>query len=345
MAKDNVFVSVLMSAYAESLTTLKEAIDSILNQTFSNLEFFVYLDKPDNDTLWAFLQECAAADSRLIIHRNEKNRFLAGTLNDELKLAKGDYIVRMDGDDVSAPNRIERLVNYMESHPDVGVASSWMKEFGHEHWWNNRVIKYEPDFEKMKVYYLFKSPIAHAPCIIRRSIVDKFGPALYNERCSKTQDYELWSRLIRNDVVFGMVTEPLYLRRKTQGAGANPISFRVIGNQVLRRNVKSALDQVNIALPNKVESEMIGVVHASIKASSGLIRNQLRMIQCILYSNIYHNPIKRMAQVLRNHDLGCLSVLSFRMLIHFCLPGYLENINNMVTSPDQLIYNDNSIVK
>ena len=111
MTKDNVFVSVLMSVYAETPATLKEAIDSILNQTFNNLEFLVYLDKPDNDTLWAYLQECATTDSRLIIHRNEKNRFLAGTLNDELQVSKGDYIVRMDGDDISVPYRIEHLVN------------------------------------------------------------------------------------------------------------------------------------------------------------------------------------------------------------------------------------------
>lgn len=338
MVNDKIFVSVLMSAYAEPIPMLKEAIDSILNQTHTNLEFFVFLDKPDNAELWQFLQEQAALDSRLIVRKNEKNRFLAGTLNDELKLAKGDYMVRMDGDDVSVPYRIEHLVDYMESHPEVGVASSWMKEFGHTHSWNNRVIKYESDFEKMKVHLLCKTPIAHAACIIRRSIVDKFGPALYNEKCSKTQDYELWSRLIHHGVVFGMVTGPLYLRRKTQGAGQNPISFRVIGNQVLRRNVKTVLDQVNINLPDKVEKGMIDQVHSAINTSSGLLKNQLKMIQCLLYSNIYKQPVKRWGVMVRNRDLKCLSVLSLRMFVHFCRPGYLENMNNLVESPNQLIY-------
>ena len=128
------------------------------------------------------------------------------------------------------------------------------------------------------------------------------------------------------------------MRRKSQGAGPNPISFRVIGNQVLRRNVKAVLNQVNIDLPDKVEKEMIEQVHSAIKSSSGLLRNQLKMIQCMLYSNIYNRPVKRWRVMMRNRDLGCLSVLSFRMFVHFCRPGYLENMDNMVESPNQLIF-------
>lgn len=340
MADNSIFVSVLMSVYAESPETLKKAIDSILNQTFPNLEFFVYLDKPDNDSLWGFLQECAAKDARLIIHRNEKNRFLAGTLNDELKLAQGDYIVRMDGDDISVPYRIERLVGFMETHPEVGVASSWMKEFGHERKIDNRIVKYESDFEKMKVNYLCQTPIAHAPCIIRRTVVEKYGPALYNERCSKTQDYELWSRLIREGVIFGMVSEPLYLRRCSQGAGVNPIKFQVIHNQVARKNMKDVLQQVNITLPNKVSEKMVATVSEAIKNSTGLLEKQLKMIQCILYSNVYPNPIKRLYAMIKHKDIDDLSVLSPRMKIRFCRPIKLTEMNNMVTSPDQLIFNE-----
>lgn len=340
MAKDNVFVSVLMSVYAESPATLKEAIDSILKQTFTNLEFLVYLDKPDNETLWAFLRECADSDSRLIIHRNEKNRFLAGTLNDELLVAKGDYIVRMDGDDISVPYRIEHLVNYMESHPEVGVASSWMQEFGHERKMDNRIVKYESDFEKMKVNYLCQTPIAHAPCIIRRSVVEKYGPALYNERCSKTQDYELWSRLIKEGVVFGMVSEPLYLRRATQGAGANPIKFQVIHNQVARRNMRDVLRQVNIDLPNVVGEELVAPISRAVKKSSGLLKEQLKVILCILYSNVYANPIKRLFTMIKRKDIASLSVLSTRMKIRFCRPLKLTEMNNLVTSLDQLIFSE-----
>lgn len=338
MANKSIFVSVLMSVYEEPLQMLNESIDSILRQTHSNLEFFVFLDKPDNDELWRYLQEKAAQDSRLVIHRNTVNRFLAGTLNDELKLAKGDYIVRMDGDDISVPYRIEHLINYMETHPEVGVASSWMKEFGHEKRRDNRVIKYESDFEKMKVNYLCQTPIAHAPCIIRRSIVEEFGPALYNERCSKTQDYELWSRLIQAGVVFGMVAEPIYLRRRTQGAGPNPIKYQVIHNQVCRRNNSLVLEKIGLDLPDKVDYGLIDSIRQGVSATKGLLNKQLKMIQCILYTNLYANPLKRVLALVFHRDILCLTVLPFRSAIRFFLPGKLAEINNMVTSPSELIY-------
>lgn len=338
MVNDKIFVSVLMSVYAEPIPMLNEAIDSILGQTHTNLELFVFLDKPDNEELWGYLQEKAAQDKRLIIHRNEKNRFLAGTLNDELELAKGDYIVRMDGDDISVPYRIEHLVDYMESHPEVGVASSWMQEFGHNKSWDNRVVKYESDFERMRVNYLCETPIAHAPCIIRKSVVEQYGPKLYNERCNKTQDYELWSRLIHAGVVLGMVSEPLYLRRKTQGAGPNPIKYQVIHNQVCRRNNGLVLAKVGLELPDQVDSSMLKGVRKAIAKNKGLLKKQLKMIQCILYTNLYANPLKRVFAMVSHGDFFCLSVLSFRATIHFCLPGKLTEINNMVTSPKELIY-------
>lgn len=340
MVNNKIFVSVLMSVYEEPIPMLNESIDSILGQTHSNLEFLVYLDKPENEELWLYLQKKASQDKRLIVHRNTNNRFLAGTLNDELLLAKGDYIVRMDGDDISLPYRIEHLLDYMESHPEVGVASSWMQEFGHKRKIDNRIVEYESDFEKMKVYYLFQTPIAHAPCIIRRNVVEKFGPALYNERCSKTQDYELWSRLIRAGVVFGMVSEPLYLRRRSQGAGANPIAYQVIHNQVSRRNMIEVLRQVNIDLPDNVGGEMVALISKAIKQSSGLLKDQLKMILCVLYSNVYSNPIKRLLSMIQHNDIECLSVLPLRMKIRFCRPLKLTEMNNMVTSPSQLIYNE-----
>ena len=192
----------------------------------------------------------------------------------------------------------------------------------------------------MKVEFLCQTPIAHAPCIIRRSVVEQFGPALYNERCSKTQDYELWSRLIKEGVVFGMVSEPIYLRRCSQGAGANPIRFQVIHNQVARRNMRDVLRQVNIDLPNVVSEEMITSINMAIKNASGLLKSQLKMIQCILYSNVYSSPIKRILAMIRQGDIASMSVLSLRLKIHFCLPDKLTEMNNMVTAPDQYIFND-----
>ena len=341
MVNDKIFVSVLMSVYSEKPSILEECINSILKQTFSNFEFLIYLDKPDNEELWSFLVEKASQDSRIIIHKNEKNRLLAGTLNDELAIAKGEYIVRMDGDDVSVPNRIEALVDYMEVHQDVGVASSWMKEFGHRSIIDNRIVKYEESFERMKVIYLCQSPIAHAPCIIRRCVVNDFGPALYNERCSKSQDYELWSRLIQKGVIFGMVNKALYLRRSAQFAGANPIKYQVIINQICRKNIRDILSSVKIELKNTIKKDLIVEVHTAISNNKGVLKKQLEMIQCIVYSNVYNNIIERLIKMVINGDFGCLNILTylpFRYRIHYFKSQKFIELNNIVSSSSELIY-------
>ncbi len=337
MDKGNIFVSVLMSVYSEKPSILEECINSILKQTYSNFEFLIYLDKPDNEELWSYLEEKASQDSRIFIHKNEKNRNLAGTLNDELKVAKGDYIVRMDGDDTSAKDRIAVLVDYMEKHPEVGVASSWMKEFGNKEPWKNKVVKYTSNYSEMELMILYQTPIAHAPCIFRRSVIENFSP-IYNEKCCRTQDYDAWSRLMRNGVQFGMVKKPLYLRRKSGDYGPKPIQFRVIHNQIARRNVEEVLSKYNIKLPDIVNDTLLQQVHKAYKNEEGLNRKKMKTIAAIIYSTLYNNPFMMIAALLKNCDIAVPFVLPFNMMIRFILSCGLCDINNKVTDKSQFIY-------
>ena len=337
MDRDNLFVSVLMSVYSEKPSILEECINSILEQTFRNFEFLIYLDKPDNEELWSYLVKKACQDSRIIIHRNEKNRNLAGTLNDELSVAKGDYIVRMDGDDSSAKERIAELVDYMENHPEIGVASSWMKEFGNKEPWKNKVVKYTSNYSEMELMILYQTPIAHAPCIFRKSVIENYSP-IYNEKCCRTQDYDAWSRLIRNGVQFGMVRKPLYLRRKSGDYGPKPIQFRVIHNQIARNNVGCELSKYNIKLPDIVNDSLLHKVHEIYKNEKGQNRKKMKTIAAIIYSTLYNNPLKMIAELLKNRDLEVPLVLPFNMMLHFLLSCSLCDINNKVTDKSQLIY-------
>ena len=295
------------------------------------------MDKPDNEELWHFVEEYAQKDSRLVIHKNEVNRSLAGTLNDELKVAKGDYIIRMDGDDVSVPNRIERLVNYMESHPAVGVASSWMKEFGNTERRKNKTVKYTSDFSKMELMLLYQTPIAHAPCIIRRSVVDSYSP-LYNEKCCRTQDYELWSRLVKKGVIIGMVPQPLYLRRKSGDFGPKPISFRVIHNQIARHNIGDFLRDYKIELPALIDDSFVLTIHKAYKNEQGQNRKKLKTIAAVAYSTKCNSRTDLIRSLLRNKDLSVPFVLPLKLALHLFVKPGLFNINNLVTDDSQLIY-------
>lgn len=106
-------VSVVMSTYKENPDYVEEAIDSILSQTYRNLELIVIVDWPDNKPVKRLLYRRQAKDRRIVIVENEHNLGLANSLNKALKIAKGDYICRMDADDVSEPARIETQLAYL----------------------------------------------------------------------------------------------------------------------------------------------------------------------------------------------------------------------------------------
>ena len=118
-------VSVILPAYnAEAY--LKEAIDSILNQTFPDFQLIVINDCSTDGTEEIIRQY---ADPRLVPVKNEKNLGIAATLNRGLSLAQGDYIARMDADDISLPHRLERQVAYLDAHPDIAVLGTNVETF------------------------------------------------------------------------------------------------------------------------------------------------------------------------------------------------------------------------
>ena len=95
---------------------LGEAIDSILDQSFKDFEFIV-IDDGSQDNTWEVLSDYAGKDSRLVLHRNKNNLGLTKSLNKGLNLARGEYIARMDADDISLSGRLEAQVNFLDTHP------------------------------------------------------------------------------------------------------------------------------------------------------------------------------------------------------------------------------------
>ena len=120
-------VSVIMSNYNTDIKQLDTAVNSILNQTFSDFEFIIVDDCSTDDSL-EYLRKLD--DKRIVLLENETNMGLTKSLNIALENARGKYIVRMDSDDISLPNRIERQVEFMQSHQNVIAAGTWVQYFG-----------------------------------------------------------------------------------------------------------------------------------------------------------------------------------------------------------------------
>lgn len=180
-------ISVLMPVYNCALY-LAEAIESILNQTFSDFELII-LDDCSTDGSAQLAQ--TFTDERIVYHRNEKNLGLANNLNVGLRMAKGKYIARMDGDDISFSERFQTQIDFLESHPDIDLCSCGLEMFGTE----NTVWVRETDPEAIKITMMFYSPVLHASSIWRRESFEKHN-LYYDQNAFPAEDYDLWARAI-----------------------------------------------------------------------------------------------------------------------------------------------------
>ena len=178
-------ISVIMPAYnAEQY--IGEAMDSILGQTFGDFEFIILNDCSTDGTEEIIL---SYDDPRIVYLKNENNLGVAATLNRGLEMARGEYIARMDADDISLPQRFEKQIAYLDAHPEVAVLGTAVETFGDR----NQTIGFSQTNEKLKVDLLFGSCFAHPSVIMRTAIIRSLGG--YDREYEGLEDYDLWCRV------------------------------------------------------------------------------------------------------------------------------------------------------
>lgn len=178
-------ISVVMPAYnAEKY--IGEAIESILNQTFKDFEFIIINDGSVDHTK-EIIQKYN--DSRIVLLENDKNRGIVLSLNKGLDAATGEYIARMDADDIALMNRLERQAEYLDEHKDIGVLGTGICTFGEKIKEQKRV--FTTNAEQLKAELLFNSCIAHPTVMIRKSVLQKYN-LKYNTEFAGAEDYCLW---------------------------------------------------------------------------------------------------------------------------------------------------------
>ena len=182
-------ISVIMPTYNTEISMLKEAIDSILNQSFANFEFIIIDDGSTNgsDEYLHSLQ-----DERIRIIRNTVNMGITKSLNIGLRAAKGKYIARMDADDISVPTRFEKQYAYMETHPDVVMCGSAVQRFGMDTY-VRKTKNMDMDTYRIKTFFYYPGP-PHPTMFIRNNIMKEFN-ILYDENLVYAQDYQLCADL------------------------------------------------------------------------------------------------------------------------------------------------------
>ena len=141
-------VSVITPIYNTPKDHLRETIDSILNQTFTDFEYIILNDSPDNTELDEIV--ASYTDSRIRYYRNKKNIGLEESTNKLLDLAKGEYVAVFDHDDISLPDRLKKEVEYLDYHPDVGLVSGQFTIFGIQNSTSNNPIKNDDIKKKLE---------------------------------------------------------------------------------------------------------------------------------------------------------------------------------------------------
>ena len=179
-------ISVIMPSYNTPYEYLRSAVDSIRNQSYDRFELLIIDDGSTeyNDTnVWNNIID---GDSRIRIIKNTHKKGVAGALNTGIDSASGKYIIRMDADDISMPDRLMCQVDYLENHPETDLLAGYIKCFGA----TNKIEKSEIDDVAIKTTLLFQSGIAHPTVCLRKETIDRFN--LRYDEDIQSEDYDLW---------------------------------------------------------------------------------------------------------------------------------------------------------
>lgn len=184
-------VSVLTPIYNTNPEHLRDMIESILNQTFTDFEFLILNDSPDNKEIEKIVLEYAKRDKRVQYMKNETNMGITPSRNKLLKMARGEYLAIFDHDDISIPTRLEKEVGYLDMCPHVGVVSGWLEYFGKD----NCVAEMPENDSDIRVLTCDNCYVAHTAAMIRKSVLTD-NNIEYEEYYTPAEDYRLWARLL-----------------------------------------------------------------------------------------------------------------------------------------------------
>lgn len=222
-------ISIISGIY-NCADTLPEAIESILAQTVTDWEW-ILCDDASGDNTYDIAQEYADKyPGKFVLIRNERNMGLNYTLNRCLEHAQGKYIARMDGDDLSSPERFEEELRCLEENPDIAIVSTDMDCFDQTGAWGKISHPENPQPKD----FLVRSPFCHAPCMVRKEAYTAVGGYSVEDRLLRVEDYHLWVKMYAADYRGKNIHRSLYQVREDRDA-YNRRKFRYRVNEAYVR--------------------------------------------------------------------------------------------------------------
>lgn len=195
-------VSVVMAVYNRE-DMIRECVESILKQSYEDFEAII-VDDHSEDATFEVLQEFARNDVRIKAFRNERHNFIE-SLNLGLSEAKGEYIARMDSDDVMLSDRLEKQIACMDQDISLTVCCSWCEIFGHYHSVSNRITG---RIHRPYHQFLLGNYLANPTSMIRKSFL-KEHELRYQEEYIYSEDYKMWTEIAKYGGEFYVIPEVL----------------------------------------------------------------------------------------------------------------------------------------
>lgn len=296
-------ISVIMSVY-NSAPFLREAVDSILNQTFGDFEFLIVDDKSTDGSLEILK---SYSDNRVQIFENQENIGLTKSLNILLKIAKGEFIARMDADDISLPKRFEKQINYFENNKKVILLGAQYKLIGNDSIISNFPLKHNA----IAANLIFENCFAHPATIFKRKIDTQ---VLYNDNYEVAQDYELWTRLVFKGIVNNLSEALIIYRQHDTNIGKTKSILQTKNTQSIKQEYqKKVLKVVPFYLTSDQHTEYLKEINWSyrsldLKSNVGFVKKKEILKFYII-------------QLLKKHRdiISLRSLLKIMFLLGFCI--------------------------
>lgn len=308
-------ISVILPVYNGS-SYIAECILSLLNQSYSNFEIIIIDDcSTDNtpDIIASFY------DERIRYYRNHKNHGIVFSLNKALSLVTGQYIARMDADDICCTERFERQVEFLETHPEIGIVSTWFELFGSR----SGTIRYSTNPEEIKCKLLFSLQLLHPGWMIRRQVLETHN-LLYREEYRYAED---WDFLVRASHITQLANLNQVLMRYRVNPQQVSNTHAEIQRNIADKVAKNQLEHVGLILNTsefRIFRRLFGkhdLLVSQYEMKSLLLILQ-RLIDANEVSHTYHSKV--LFKVIQNE----LFWLSYFNLLHKQKSGLL-----ILTSP------------
>lgn len=215
-------ISIVMSTYNETVEELKKSIESMLTQTFKIFEFIIVLDNPQNNEHKKVINEYLSKDERIIFLINKKNIGLAASLNRGIDIAQGEFIARMDADDISMPERLEKQYNLLKNNANIDIVSTNKVDINEDDEVINIPSPLPTKDNEIKRILRITSIITHSAVMYRRKEIMDIGKY---RLFPASQDYDLWLRACYYGLKFAIIDEPLvmYRIREKNITNTNPL--------------------------------------------------------------------------------------------------------------------------